>query len=328
MASVLSGFTVIWVIIVTGYLIGRFHLIPYEARTSLSRVAFFIATPCLLFVTISQAEFREVVGPQMAIAAISAVTTLALFSVLSVVLFRQRTGAERLLGGMSASLVNATNLGLPIAAYVLGDLALAAPVIVFQLALYTPLYVIALDQLTRSRGSSGRSSPQNESQTSPSAMAAVLRSVGQSAGNPMVLGALLGLLFSWQQWRLPGPLQESVEVIGGAAVPLMLLAFGLSLVGTKPLARASGRRAEVLTACVFKLVLHPTLAYLCATLIFGLQGHQLLTAVVLGGLPAAQNVFISAIRYGTGEIVARDTVLLTTLLAIPSITLFVAITAQ
>lgn len=326
MASVLSGFTVIWVIIMIGYLTGRFHLIPYEARTSLGRVAFFIATPCLLFVTISQAEFREVIGPQMAIAAISAVTTLALFVLFSFVALRQRSGAERLIGGMSASLVNATNLGLPIAAYVLGDLALAAPVIVFQLALYTPLYVIALDQLTRKQDSSGNSSAEHAPQGQPSAKIAVLRSVGQSAGNPMVLGALSGLLFSWQEWQLPGPLQESVEVIGGAAVPLMLLAFGLSLVGTKPLARASGRRAEVLAASIFKLVLHPALAYLCAALVFGLQGHQLLTAVVLGGLPAAQNVFISAIRYGTGEIVARDTVLLTTLFAIPSIILLVALT--
>jgi malonate transporter and related proteins len=327
MASVFSGFTVIWVIIMIGYLIGRFHLIQYEARTSLSRVAFFIATPCLLFITISQAEFREVIGPQMAIAAISAVSTLALFVVFSFIALKERSGSERLIGGMSASLVNATNLGLPIAAYVLGDLALAAPVIVFQLALYTPLYVIALDQLTRNQNSSGSFAAKRGPQARPGAKFVVLRSVGQSAGNPMVVGALSGLLFSWQQWQLPGPIQESVEVIAGAAVPLMLLAFGLSLVGTKPLARTSGRRVEVVTASVSKLILHPALAYLCATLVFGLEGHQLLTAVVLGGLPAAQNVFISAIRYGTGEIVARDTVLLTTLMAIPSITLLVALTA-
>lgn len=325
MASVFSGFTVIWLIIMIGYLIGRFEMLQADARTTLSRVAFFIATPCLLFITISQTEFREVIGPQMAIAAISAVTTLALFLLFSFVVFQRRSGGERLMGGMSASLVNATNLGLPIAAYVLGDLALAAPVIVFQLGLYTPLYVIALDQLTRSRGSSGVSATEEIPHVRPSAKTAVLRSVGQSAGNPMVLGSLLGLLFSWQRWQLPGPVQDSVEVIGGAAVPLMLIAFGLSLVGTKPLTRAAGRRAEVLTASIFKLALHPTLAYLCATLIFGLQGHQLLTAVVLGGLPAAQNVFISAIRYNTGEIVARDTVLLTTILAIPSITLIVAL---
>lgn len=327
MGAVFSGFTVIWLIIMVGFFLGRFQLFQAEERVMLSRLAFFVATPCLLFITVSQANFREVLGPHMAIAALSAVATLAIFMVFSLLAFKDRSGGERLIGGMSASLVNGTNLGIPIAAYVLDDIAMAAPVIVFQLAIYTPAYIIALDQFSKKASANQRAANGTGPRVRSKAGASALRSVGQSAGNPMVLGSLLGLLFSWQQWRLPGPVHDSVEIIGGASIPLMLIAFGLSLVGSRPLGRAAGRRGEVLVASAFKLVLHPILAYVCAALIFGLQGHELLAAAVMGGLPAAQNVLVAAIRYSTGEIVARDTVLVTTLLAIPSVILVVLMIA-
>lgn len=324
MEAVFSGFAVIWLIIIVGFLIGKLRLLSPDSRVILSRVAFFVASPCLLFTTVSQASFREVIGPQMAIAAMGAFSTLLLFMLISLLVFKKRTASERLMGGLSASLVNSANLGFPIAAYVLGDVALAAPVIMFQLALYTPLYVTSLDQLTvREHGGPASSPPK----VRPNAKTSTLRSLGQSAVNPMVVGALLGLLFSWQQWRLPGPVQESVELMAGASIPLMLLSFGLSLVGSRPLDRTSRRRSEVLLASCFKLILHPVLAYLFASLVFGLEGHQLLAAVVMGGLPSAQNVLVTAIRYGTGEIVARDTVLTTTIVAIPSMVLIALLLA-
>ena len=52
------------------------------------------------------------------------------------------------LGALSAGYVNSANLGIPIATYVLGDPALAAPALMFQLGMYTPLYVAVLDWST------------------------------------------------------------------------------------------------------------------------------------------------------------------------------------
>jgi malonate transporter and related proteins len=211
---------------------------------------------------------------------------------------------------MSASLVNSANLGFPIAAYVLGDISLAAPVVMFQLALYTPLYVGLLDQLTAGRGARARVRPRPRTEA--------LRRFVQTLGNPMIVGSALGLLFSWQNWRLPEQIHESVELLAGASIPLMLLAFGLSLVGSHPLDKASGRRRDVLLATGIKLLLHPLLAYVIAAFVFGMDGLMLLAAVVMASLPTAQNVLVAAVRYGTGETIARDTVLVTTILGIPS----------
>ncbi|MDS2172930.1 MULTISPECIES: AEC family transporter [unclassified Nesterenkonia] len=310
MEAVFSGFSVIWLIIGVGFVIGKLGLLPPEARVVLSRVAFFVASPCLLFLTVADASLRDVLGPQFAIAALGAFTTLLIYLLLAKLLLKRRPGSERMIGGMSGSLVNSANLGFPIAAYVLGDVAFAAPIIMFQLALYTPVYVTAMDWLTRDQGTTTKVRPARRTST--------LRSLGQSAVNPMIIGAVLGLIFSWQDWHLPGPMHESVELIAGASIPLMLLSFGLSLVGSRPLDKKAGRRRDVLLASSLKLLLHPTLAWVFAAFAFGLEGHQLLAAVVMASLPTAQNVLVSAIRYESGEVIARDTVLVTTILAIPA----------
>ncbi|NKX52156.1 AEC family transporter, partial [Arthrobacter deserti] len=55
-----------------------------------------------------------------------------------------------------------------------------------------------------------------------------------------------------------------------------------------------------------------------ARFLLGMEGHLLFAAVVLAALPTAQNVFVSAARYERGLVIAKDTVLLTTIVAVPA----------
>ncbi|GAA1817867.1 AEC family transporter [Nesterenkonia flava] len=313
MTAVLSGFTVVWLIIAVGFLVGRMNILGKDARVVLSRTAFFVASPCLLFVTIADSEITDVLGAHFWVAGISAFLALFLYVLVGRFLLPGRRASELVIGSQSASQVNAANLGFPIAMYVLGDISLAAPVVMFQLAIYMPILVGTLDQLTIKHGSTTK--------VRPGRKVSVLRRVLQTVGNPVIVGAFLGLLFSWQGWRFPVPVQESVELLAAASIPLLLLAFGLALVGSHPLDKASGRRRDVLFATLVKLVLHPGIAYLVAAFLFGLEGTMLFAAVIMASLPTAQNVLVTAVRYETGETVARDTVLITTVLGIPSMIL-------
>jgi predicted permease len=201
---------------------------------------------------------------------------------------------------MSSSIVNAANLGIPIAAYVLGDAALIAPVLIFQLAFYTPCYLLVLDATT----SGHRATPG--------------RILLQVFRNPMILGTLAGLVLAASGWRLPSLLAEPVHLIGGAAIPAILIAFGMSLGTSKPLSAADGRRTDTLLATGFKLVLHPVAAYLLGHFVLGMSGAALFAVVVAAALPSAQNVYVVAQRYLVGVTVAKDTVLATTVVAIPA----------
>ena len=136
--------------------------------------------------------------------------------------------------------------------------------------------------------------------------------------NPMIVGSGLGLLVAATGWQVPPLILEPIHLIGGAAIPAMLIAFGMSLNGSKPLQAAAGRRLDALLASVFKLVVHPLVAYLFARFVLGMQDQALFAVVVTSALPTAQNVFVAASRYRTGLTVAKDTVLITTVVAVPA----------
>lgn len=325
MVEVLSGFTVVWVIIILGFFIGRSGVLGPGAQTILSRTAFFVGSPALLFDTLSHADVASVLGPQLVVASASAFLAAGIYILIARFALARRSGSEIMIGGLSASMVNSANLGLPIAAYVLGDAALAAPVLIFQLAIYTPIYVAALDTLTAREMRQRDAARSDSSPTTgmirvrhPSRWVRFWRQVGSVLRNPMIIGSLAGLLSSFTGWRLPAPVEESVSLLGGLSIPAMLIAFGMSLVGSKPLEKASGRRPDVMVASLIKLLVHPALAWLIAAFVFQMDGTNLLIAVVLGSLPAAQNVFVAASRYETGIIVAKDTILVTTIAPIPA----------
>ncbi|MEV8523856.1 AEC family transporter [Streptomyces sp. NPDC052000] len=55
--------------------------------------------------------------------------------------------------------------------------------------------------------------------------------------------------------------------------------------------------------------------------VFGLGGHELFAVVLCAALPTAQNAFIFAAEYRLDTELPRDTVLLTTLLSMVSLSL-------
>ena len=136
--------------------------------------------------------------------------------------------------------------------------------------------------------------------------------------NPIIVGSLLGVLVAVSGIELPPIVLDPIELIGHAAVPLMLIAYGLSLHGQRLLEPGTGRR-DVLLASTLKLIAMPVVAWALGRFVFGLEGIDLYAVTVLAALPTAQNVFVFAQRYETAEIVARDTVFLTTIGSVPAL---------
>lgn len=299
MLAVIEGFSVVWLVIMVGWFVGRRKLLGENAPMVLSRLSFFVASPALLVQTLAGANLASVFAGPLWVAASSALATAGILLLIARC-WLKRPLAESLIAAMSSSTANAANLGIPIAAYVLGDAALIAPVLVFQLAFYTPFYLMLLDALA-----SGR-------------RVTVVRMVLQIITNPMIVGTALGLVLAATGWQLPRLVAEPLDLIAGAAIPAILIAFGMSLGTTKPLSAGDHRRADILLASGFKLLLHPLLAYLLGQFAFGLSGAALFAVVVAASLPTAQNVFVTAQRYQLGVAVAKDTVLITTILAIPA----------
>lgn len=295
--AAMQGFCVIGIIILIGYIAGRAKIGGPDAQRVLQHVAFFVAMPCLMFTILSKERMEDVFTSSMFVAFSCAVITGAIFLVLALKVFHLKM-ADATVGTLVSMYMNANNIGLPIATYILEDPAAVAPIILMQQVIFTPIALTMLDLST-----SGKASPK----------AIVL----QLAHQPILIGVALGVavsLFSNATGWYPVPdfLYNPLDIVGQAAVPLMLISFGMSLRGARPLAH-SDTKAATITAAVFKDVLMPLVAFAVAHFVVGFRGPELYSCVVLAALPTAQNVFNYAARYDAGTIVARDGILLSTL---------------
>jgi len=134
--------------------------------------------------------------------------------------------------------------------------------------------------------------------------------------NPIALGSLAGVAAAATGVKVPSPVMDPLTLIGNMAVPAVLLGFGISLRGSTMPARGADRH-PVLLSVALKSVGQPAVAWTLAVGVFGLHGAPLLDVVVTSALPAAQNLFTYASRYRVGEGLARDSILLSTILSVP-----------
>ncbi|WP_431840401.1 AEC family transporter [Gordonia hongkongensis] len=303
MSGVISGFTVIFIVVGVGYLLGRTRVIGDHAHEVLSRLVFFVFTPALLFHSMVTSDLSVVFSSTLVIAGGSAFLIGAVYVVVAKLWFR-RAVPELVIGGLSSSYVNSVNLGLPIAIFVLDDASFIAPLLLFQILIYSPIALLALD-LTALDRDSGRS---------------LLRdSLVAPITNPIVVGGLAGLSVSLIGWTPPAAVMSPLKMLGDASVPAALLAFGLSLTGVAVFKKGASPRRDIALASVLKMIVMPLAVYAIARWGFGQTGEALFAQVVIAALPTAQNVLVYATRYRRGQILARDTALITTLTSIPTI---------
>jgi malonate transporter len=299
-SGVLVGFAIIGAVILIGYVVGRAGVLGEHAPFVISRIVFFVLSPALLFTVLADADIHQLFSSMLAVSAIAALLSCLLFLGIALLVFRRRL-PEAIIGSVSSGYVNANNIGIPVAFYVLGNTALSAPVILLQLLVLTPITLTILDITT-----SGTTS--------------LRRIVMTPLTNPVIIGSALGVIVSATGLDVPDAVMEPFRIVGAAAVPLVLIGFGMSLHGQKLLAPGSGRR-DILLASTIKLALMPVIAWVFGQFVFGLNRDQLFAAVVLAGLPTAQNVFVYAQRYERGVTLARDTVLITTVGSVPVLVL-------
>ncbi|WP_019179218.1 AEC family transporter [Microbacterium yannicii] len=296
MLESLTGFVVVGVAILVGWIIGRIDLLGEHARPVLARLTFFVLSPFLLFVVLAQADVRTLFSALLPVSAIAAVTVIVIHVVVARLAWRRSVG-ETVIGALSAGQVNSNNIGIPLSLYLLGSAAYPAPVILMQLLVFTPITMGILDAVT-----TARSSP--------------WRAIGRVVTNPIVLGSVLGTLVSVSGIDLPPVVMEPAVLLANACVPILLIAYGISLHGQRVLA-PSGRRRDVVVATVLKLLVMPAAAWAVAEFVFGLSAQDVLVVTVLAALPTAQNVFNYSQRYDIGETISRDTVFLTTIGCVP-----------
>jgi malonate transporter and related proteins len=260
------------------------------------RLVFFVLFPALL---IRSTAAIEADGQILAIA----VTVLGpIFMVMSLVaFFGQRLGLGRQLLPAVAQAATRQNVYIAFAAAlgIWGEPALVP--LAIAVAAYTPGVNIASALLLGMHA---------EVRLHKSALAKAL------ALNPLVLACALGFTIGLTGLAIPGILDEVLQILALASLPLALLATGAGL-------RWQGLGADaswLAATAAFKLAGQPLLTFALA-LALGLDGLALAVVVLFAALPLSPTAYVQTRAMGGHAVFMANAVALQTLLAMATLPL-------
>ena len=278
----------VFLVICVGWCGRRVGLLPPEFCVPANRVTYWLAVPCLIFLKISAAPFRQVFRPEWIGAALVAIVVVWAAAMALAPLLGLRGGSRGTFAQASVH-ANLGYVGLAVAYYALGDrgLQVAGVFAAFFMLANNVLSVLALASTGGTR-------------VSPALLAR--RIVLQ----PVILGSLTGLVWSWYQLPMPTLIGETIRILGSMALPLALLLIGADL-GV----RALRHPAPALTALGIKNLVLPALG--CALLTFaGAGGLPRAAAVVLLAAPSATLTLIMGREMGGDTALASTSISLST----------------
>jgi len=290
-------------IIAVGYLAVRLRLYPADGVKGLVAFVNNFATPCLLFDAMLTSDFSSTFNPAVIVPFyIGSLTSLLLGSIIAVRWFKARPG-EGVASGFSAMFTNTVLIGIPVMHRAFGDEAM--PTAFSIIALHAPMLItigMLVMELVRRDGA-----PLHRS-----LMVALVRIVQ----NPLLWGVALGLLGNRFGLVLPEAGTAFVMMMAAAVVPAAL--FGLGGALNEYRVSESWLQASVMT--LFKLIVHPLIAYVLMIHVLHVPMDVARYGIVLAAMPAGINAYVFATYYERGVNVATNTVLISTVLSIFTIT--------
>lgn len=302
MLVILSAVLPFFAVIGLGWLAGHRTMIPQSAVGPLNTFVFRFAMPTLIVKALWSLEVAQIVDPRFLLGWLAASLILYGLGVIAGAAAFGAPAGRGAIRGQASSVSNTGFLGFPLVLALLGEAA-AGPIamtLMVDLVCIIPLSIIWLE------GVKGGSAHRG---------ALVVQALCSSVRNPFFLSIAAGVVLSALALPIPAALERLLDFLAGAAGPAALFSLGLYLSGNPGVERIA--EASLLTAA--KLIVHPAVVALLMGLGLGIGGTPLYAAILVAGLPVAANVFVIAQEYTTAPKLASDAVMLSTVLAVISV---------
>ena len=297
---VLQKLLAMFIVVALGWWAGRKRWLGEgDSARVLGNAAFMVFVPALLFRTAARLDLAAL--PWRTLAAFFVPALITMLGVYAVFRVRGHVAqpARASVRAITATYGNAVQVGIPLAAALFGEAGLGLHLTLVSLhglVMLTVLTALVEHDVARS-------------QASASSRATWRTMVRNMLTHPVVLPLVAGLVFNAAGLVLPELIDQLLQVLGSAVVPVCLLLIGLSL-------ESYGLRGPVpaaLRLSVVKLVLMPALVLLVAHWGFGLSGAALSVVVLMAALPVGSNALIFAQRYRSDEAQATAAIVVSTL---------------
>ncbi len=293
----LRGVVPIFLVILLGMALARLGFFSDATKNDLTRLVFYVGTPCLIFRQIAASDLRKLVDPKYIVFLVCIV--LAEIVLMWGLTFFVRDPKKR---GAMIQLAYRSNfaiVGMPIAESLLSPtgVALTAVSLSFTIIIFNITAVIILSYYGA-----------GERRFKP-LLLGILK-------NPLIIAVLLGVIASLTGLVPPpgGILHKSLQNLGTIASSVGLLIIGASIT----FRGLSEDRFYIFYAVFLRAVVSP-LFVLGVAILFGFRGDALSVLAVMSATPSAVNCFVMAKKMGVSENISAFGVSFTSLASLVSI---------
>jgi malonate transporter and related proteins len=302
---VVSSLLPVVLLILVGYVTGRFNVIRQEAVRDLTNLVFLVLIQALLFRTMCTVDVAHI---DFSSTSLYFVVAAGLFFLLLVVQGGSSRSAVLALSGIFS---NTAMIGIPLIGLAYGKEAL---VVLFTLISMHSLVLLTMATVVlelfsareRAQGQGGGRSPVHT----------IAMAIRNAILHPVPMPIIVGLLFAQSGWVLPEVVDRPLQLLGNAFSPVALVLMGVTLAKTSIGPHLKG---ALLIASV-KNLLHPTLMAVVAYFA-GLRGITLTVLVMAAAMPTGANVFLFAQRYQKAQDLVTASVVVSTVMALFTVTL-------
>jgi len=262
---------------------------------SLANSALYLFAPSLVFSALVKSEVDSELLGRLALFMVCYTASLCLLAILTARFCRFDNNTTRAFT-LTTSMVNIGNFGLPLVFFAYGEDALDISVVLFVL-FNIPLSTLAI-LIAQGQGVRWQEAIRN-----------TLRI-------PIFYGVLLALACKILAWQPPGFILRATELLGQAAIPLMLVLLGMQLSRSK-LTRGWGYFG---LATGLRLLAGPLIAVVLVALL-GIDGLSRKIVILQTSTPSAVLPLLYCMRFGTRPDLVSGTILTSTLCSALTLTL-------
>lgn len=303
MLAILNVVIPVFAIIALGYGAVRLRLYPADGVKGLVAFVNNFATPCLLFEAMLTSDFGSTFNWAIIVPFyVGSLTSLTFGAIIAVKWFKARPG-EGVSSGFSAMFTNTVLIGIPIVTRAYGETAL--PTVFSIIAFHAPMLItigMLVMELVRRDG-----------QPLHKALAVASVRIFQ---NPLLWGVALGLIGNRLGLELPEPGTAFLDMMSAAVLPAAL--FGLG--GALNEYRVSESWVQASVMSVFKLIIHPIIAYVLMICVLHVPLEIARYGILLAAMPTGINAYVFATYYDRAVNVATNTVLISTVASVLTVT--------
>ncbi len=255
------------------------------------------AVPCLLFSAIATLDLNANFDAPILIAFYSGAISGFLLGLLGARYLFRRSWADAVAIGFACLFSNTVLLGLPISERAFGVDALGPNFAI--IAIHAPLcYLIGVTGMEIARG------------VGTGLVATLTNIVKAMFGNALVIGIAAGFVVNLSGLPIPNIVDDALDMMVRAALPVALFGLGGVLVRYKP----EGDLKTILYVCLVSLLVHPAIVWGMGTAL-DLDPGAFQSAVLTAAMAPGVNAYIFANMYGAARRVNASAVLIATALS-------------